>query len=217
LFVAAGFSLRQKMTECGCLSSPLQAAGHSGIFCKINQHALFLFFYIVIIFTISSMTDYLILTGIFIIAMIVFYRDAVSMLKKTVLLIAPFSIVLTVATLIYGIINNIAQLDLIISFNIRSLLITFLTFNFIRRVNLFEAFGFSKLFITIISIAMGQISTYRRLINDFYLGLKSRMLKKPSLTKTLRASSGITGSLLNLSLHHSREVADALKSRGVDY
>jgi hypothetical protein len=22
------------MTECGCLSSPLQAAGHSGIFCK---------------------------------------------------------------------------------------------------------------------------------------------------------------------------------------
>jgi hypothetical protein len=41
LFVAAGFSLRQKMTECGCLSSPLQAAGHSGIFCERRKAEAF--------------------------------------------------------------------------------------------------------------------------------------------------------------------------------
>jgi cobalt/nickel transport system permease protein len=165
---------------------------------------------------ISSLTDGLLITILFLAAMVVFYRDAVQAIAKSLIVTGPFLLVMAIATVLYsrfvsGFYNN---WEVVGSMSVRALLLAFLTFVFIRRVNLIEALAFSKSLSIILSVAMAQIFMYRRLAADFHLALRSRSARKPGVLSTLRGASTLTGSCLMLSIQHGRDVADALKSRG---
>jgi hypothetical protein len=165
----------------------------------------------------SSLTDGMSVAIVFFVAVVIFYRDAIQALKKSIILVGPFLLVMAVATILYARFGHRSYDigEVVGSMSARALLLAFLTFVFIRRVNLIEALAFSKSLSIILSVAMAQIFMYRRLAADFHLALRSRSARKPGAFGTLRGASTLTGSCLMLSIQHGRDVADAMKSRGV--
>jgi cobalt/nickel transport system permease protein len=166
---------------------------------------------------ISSLTDWSLVTILFLAGVVVFYRDAGYALAKALVLVGPFLLVMAVATVLYSRFTNGSydNWEAVLSMSARALLLAFITFIFIRRVNLIEALTFSKSLSIILSVAMAQIYLYRRLAADFHLALRSRSDRKPGALGTLRGASTLTGSCLMLSIQHGRDAADAMKSRGV--
>lgn len=186
---------------------------------KINRtpsDTLFLLLYCVAMVAISSLTDGLTVGIVFVVAVVIFHRDAVAALKRSLIVVGPFLSVMVVATILYARFSyhSYTIVEIVGSMTARALLLAFLTFVFIRRVNLIEALAFSKSLSIILSVAMAQIFMYRRLAADFQLALWSRSARKPGAFGTLRGASTLTGSCLMLSIQHGRDVADAMKSRG---
>jgi cobalt/nickel transport system permease protein len=184
---------------------------------KITADTLVLFLYCIAMVAISSLTDWPSVTILFLIAALVFYRDAVQAIAKSVVLVGPFLLVTAAATVLYSrlVSGGYNNWELVGTMSARVLLLAFLTFVFVRRVNLIEALSFSRSLSVILAVAMAQIFLYRRLATDFQLALRSRSARKPGALGTLRGASTLTGSCLLSSIQHGREVADAMRSRGV--
>lgn len=180
---------------------------------------VYLFLYVCAMVAISWLTDWVMIAVIFVAAISIFYRDSVQTLKKSLMLVGPFLLVTGIATFFYSrlILGVFGNWEIIAGLSLRAMLLAFVTFIFIKRVNLIEAVAFSKNLSIILAIAMAQILLYRRLAADFQMALRSRSARKPTTLGALQGASVITGSCLMLSIQHGHEVADALKSRGASH
>ena len=65
--------------------------------------------------------------------------------------------------------------------NVRVILLTFLTFLTVSRVDLLRALSFSPTLTYLIVLALSQIMTFRRLHQEFRLAGESRRLRRPTL------------------------------------
>jgi cobalt/nickel transport system permease protein len=54
----------------------------------------------------------------------------------------------------------------------------------------------------------------RLLARESWLGLQSRLPRKPSARDGLRNAGGVTATLLTLATRNAREISEALRSRG---
>jgi cobalt/nickel transport system permease protein len=171
--------------------------------------------YFIAVFAASSLTDWRELAGLLALLFIVFFRDALPVSKRVALLVGPFLLVTTIATIAYWRWADGAfeRWGLVATFNLRAALLASLTFVFVRRVNLFAALSFSRTLTTVLTIAMAQIQLHRRLVQEFAQVLRSRTITRPGAGGTLRAAAVISGSLLGQSLSQGKETADALRSR----
>lgn len=97
---------------------------------------------------------------------------------------------------------------------VRVFTITFFTFLLADRVNLFRALAFSRTLSSLLVLAWGQIATFRRILADFRLALRSRTIEKPSFRDLFRHGGAAGAWFLRKSLHSSAEIAEAMKSRG---
>lgn len=102
----------------------------------------------------------------------------------------------------------------LLTMNLRVLLMVFLGFWLLTRVNLLQALAPWPTATLILTLALGQIETYRRLLSDFRLAFCSRHPAPPRLGARLRHGASQAGTLLDKSLAASTEASQALRSRG---
>jgi cobalt/nickel transport system permease protein len=99
--------------------------------------------------------------------------------------------------------------------NLRVLTMACLTFFYRSRANLFTALGFSKGMTLVLVLAVSQSSGMRRTLEEFRLGLRSRVARRASLRDRYRAAASAAVWLLDRTIANAHETAQALQSRGL--
>lgn len=105
-------------------------------------------------------------------------------------------------------------LDALLLINLRVLLMVFLGFWLVDRVKLLDALAGWPLLRMIVTLALGQLAAYRRLIDDFRCAFRSRNALPPTPLAMLRHAGAQGGALLDKSLHDAEQAAQAMRSRG---
>ena len=98
--------------------------------------------------------------------------------------------------------------------NLRVLLLAYLGFWFVSRVNLIEACRFSPTLGFVVTLAAGQIEAFSRALRDFRLAFVSRNAAAPALSARARHAAAQAGHLLDKSVCMAAETALAMRSRG---
>ena len=98
--------------------------------------------------------------------------------------------------------------------NLRVLLLLYLGFWFVARVNLIEACRFSPTLSFVVTLAAGQIEAFSRALRDFRLAFVSRNAAAPALSARARHAAAQAGHLLDKSVCMAAETALAMRSRG---
>lgn len=98
--------------------------------------------------------------------------------------------------------------------NLRVLLMVYLGFWFVARVNLLEAVRFSPTLCFVVTLAAGQIESFSRALRDFRLAFASRNAAAPDLSARARHAAAQAGHLLDKSVCMAAETALAMRSRG---
>lgn len=150
-------------------------------------------------------------------ALLLFRRGAVTALRRLLVAVVPVSAGLSLASAGFTalVADRPVALGPLLALNLRTTLLAFLTFSVLARVKLMRALAPWPAASRLLAIVLGQIHALRLLVTESSLGLRSRMVRKPTATDVLRGAGGVTGALFVLSVRNSREVADALRSRGV--
>ena len=97
---------------------------------------------------------------------------------------------------------------------LRAVLIAFVTFAVLERVDLFRALAPWPTLTRLLVVTLAQIHALRLLATESLLGLRSRMARKPGTVDVLRGAGGLSGALFTLSARNARDVSDAMRSRG---
>jgi len=141
-------------------------------------------------------------------------REAFVILRRSAILVLAFSFFITASYSVTLYLADKPFLDYLLAINLRALSLSFMTLLFISRVNLFEAFSFSKELSFLLTLSVSKVISMQKLFGDFTSALRSRTVRKP----TSREAYGYLGSavamFLDKSIVQSRENMDAMKSRG---
>jgi cobalt/nickel transport system permease protein len=182
---------------------------------KSAQIALFV--YVAAAFAASAVTDWRVSAVLLAVLLAVFFRDAAFVLRRTLLLVAPFVAVTAAAAAGYwwSVEGTLDRMETVPAFALRAILLACMTFVFIRRVDLFEALAFSKTLRTVLTMTVAQIQIHRRVVGEFAQALRSRTITRPGTGRSLEAAAVVSGSLLRQSLSQGRETAEAMRSRGI--
>jgi len=134
--------------------------------------------------------------------------------RRALVAILLFNSVVTVSHAAVALFRHEFRLDYVLLINVRVFLLTFLTFLVVERVDLIRALSFSPTLTCLVSLAYGQILSFRRLFEEFRLALRSRTIARLTASQIL-GHGGATGAwFLRRSLRNSEETAQAMKSRG---
>ncbi|NPA16473.1 MAG: hypothetical protein GXO05_01890 [Aquificae bacterium] len=168
---------------------------------------LFYILAVILLTTIHSIELYI---GFFVLLSVLSGKDFIPVMKKTFVAVALFNGVITLAYILikgfdYGYIALI---------NLRVIDMTFMTFLFVRRVNLFRLFEFSSILTYLLVISYSQILLFKRYYTEFILALKSRSIKTPGLAERYGFLRSATGFFIEKSVKNSSEISLAMKSRG---
>ncbi|GBD93446.1 fused nickel transport protein NikMN [bacterium BMS3Abin05] len=98
--------------------------------------------------------------------------------------------------------------------NLRTFTLTFATFLLIDKVNLFSVFSFSKTLTYAVTLSYSQILTFKRILGELRFALRSRIIRKPGKKEAYNFVSSSVYYFLNKSLSNSKEILQAMKSRG---
>jgi cobalt/nickel transport system permease protein len=141
-------------------------------------------------------------------------RDAARLARRAALAILVFNSAVTISYVVLASLHGELSLGFLLLINLRVFLLTYLTFLFQRRVNLFRALAFSPTLLHILAVAYGQIVTFRRLLADFRLALRSRRIDRLGLRDLYRHGAATAAFFLGKSLRDATEIGQAMTSRG---
>lgn len=97
-----------------------------------------------------------------------------QLLKRAGFAILAFNLTVSLGYALVAGLRGEFVFDYLLLVNLRVLLLVFLGFWFVRRVNLIQALSFSPGLAWAATLAVGQIQSFRRVIGDFALALQSR-------------------------------------------
>ena len=141
-------------------------------------------------------------------------RQALAILRRTLLPILFFNLAVSLGYTLSGLIRNDFQFGYLTLVNIRVLLLTFLTFLLAARVDFLRALNFSPTLTYLIVLALSQIMTFRRLQEEFRLAGESRRLRRLSLRDGYAQSATVAVQFFDKAEHGAGEIACAMRSRG---
>lgn len=141
-------------------------------------------------------------------------NKVIKLLRRTITSILLFNLIISFSYIAYCILNSLPWLDYILLINIRVFSLTFLTFLFVDRVNLFKALSFSKTLSYILVLSYSQILIFKKYLEDFKFALESRLLNKPKLSDSYNFVSSMFFYFFNKSINNSKEISQGMKSRG---
>lgn len=136
------------------------------------------------------------------------------LLKRTALAVLMFNLTVSTGYALISIWQAGFSVDYLLLINLRVLLLVFLGFWFVSRVNILQAFSFSRTLCFIATLAVGQIGTFSRIVRDFRLAFASRNPSAPRLPDRVRHAASQATHLLDKSVCAATDTAMAMRSRG---
>jgi cobalt/nickel transport system permease protein len=149
-----------------------------------------------------------------VLALLLAGREAIAILARTLRAVLAFNLAVGVGYALFALVQGQSPWATLLLINLRVLLLTSLTFLFIRRVNLFQALGFSRTLSFLLGLAYSQALAFRRAYGDFQLALVSRSPRRPRLVDRYRASAAAAAWFMDKGLQAARDTAQALRARG---
>ncbi len=172
----------------------------------------FVYIFCIFLLTLVHKTEFFVAFSLFL--FVLSGKDIFRLLKKTFFSIVFFNSIVSISYIIYAYFKGIESLEYILLLNLRVFSLTFLTFLFISKVNIFKAVSFSKTLSYLLILSYSQILLYKKYFNDFSYALKSRVIIKPEKKDIYNFISRIFYFFLNKSIKNSEEISQAMKSRG---
>lgn len=175
---------------------------------------IYFFLFIGGLIAISTLKSVEPLLGVLAVLVVMAGRSFWVIIKKAFLLVAVFSMVITLTYSVTLYLQNQSFWHYFLTVNLRSFDMIFLTLLFTSRVNIFEALSFSKDLSFLLTLSVSKIMTMQRAYGDYTDALKSRTLKKPTREQIYGyLGSAITG-FLEKNIREGKENFEAMKSRG---
>jgi cobalt/nickel transport system permease protein len=167
------------------------------------------------IVALSAVADPRLLAAAGIVALLVFRRGASREALRVLRVVAPVAVGLPLASLaVLRLLGREAPVAPFVALALRALVIAFVTFSTLRRVDLLRALAPFPVASRLLVLTLAQIHALRRLATESALGLRSRLPFRPRTRDAVRGAGAVTASLLVLSERNARDAADALRSRG---
>jgi cobalt/nickel transport system permease protein len=182
-----------------------------------RRSQLVLLAWAVSIFAISAVSDLPTLSAASVAALLVFRRGALREARRVLLGVVPFTLGLSAASwgwlALRGDAPPAAPFAALL---LRTVLIAFLTFSVLGRVDLLRAAAPFPTPSRLLVLSLAQIHALRLLATESALGLRSRLPRRPRTRDVVRSSGAITAALLTLSARNARDIGDAMRSRGFE-
>jgi cobalt/nickel transport system permease protein len=178
------------------------------------KNKLLLYLYLVCLVTLSALRDPIALAGVLALQLALAGKDALGILKKSAALALVFSFFITASYSVSLYLANRPFVDYLLAINLRALSLSFMTLLFIARVNLFEAFSFSKELSFLLTLSVSKVVSIQKLFGDFTSALKSRTVSKPKPSEAYGYLGSAVAMFLDKSIAGSKENMDAMRSRG---
>jgi cobalt/nickel transport system permease protein len=156
----------------------------------------------------------LLLAALLALALLAAGRSAWPVLRKTLLAVAAFNLTVSLGYALVAPWQGNFHGSYLLLVNLRVLLLVFLGFWLVRRVNLLAALSGLPLLRLIATLAVSQIKTFERILRDFAMAFQSRNLKPPRLRDRAHHAAAQAQTLLDKSLASASEAALAMRSRG---
>ena len=163
--------------------------------------------FILLLTVIHDITFYILVLAILI---VLSGKSFFILAKKTLLAVLFFNLFISISYLVL----KGFEFDYLILVNMRVIDMTFMTFLFVNKINLFKLFSFSKNLTYLLVLSYSQILVFERYFNEFSLALKSRLINKPSYKQKKNFITAVLTYFTEKSVENSREIAQAMKSRG---
>ncbi len=173
-----------------------------------------LILYVGAVLLITSVHDLRFLAGALVLLLALSGRDLPGIVRRAALAIALFNSVVTVSYTVASLIRGDFSIYYVTLLNLRVFLLTSLTFLFALRVNLVKALAFSSTLSYLLTLAMSQVLTFRRLLLDFRMALESRMIVRSGPRTLYRHAASSVSFFLEKSLDSVTDITQAMKSRG---
>lgn len=135
-------------------------------------------------------------------------------LKRSVLAILVFNLSVSLGYLVIGLWQGSFNPHWLLLANLRVLLMVYLGFWFVTRVNLLAALAGWPTATLLATLALGQARSFERLIRDFRFAFASRNLIRPRLIDQRHQAGAQAITLLDKAQAQATEVALAMRSRG---
>jgi cobalt/nickel transport system permease protein len=183
---------------------------------RARTSRLMLLAWLVACFAFSAMTNLAWLAGSIAGVAIAFPRQAPRAARRALLTAVPLSLAILLLTWAHArfVLHVFPDLHAYAALALRAALIAFATFAVLARVDLLSALAPWPTLSRLLIITLAQIHALRLLARESWLGLQSRLPRKPSPLDGLANAGGVTATMLALSTRNAREISDALRSRG---
>ncbi len=168
------------------------------------------------VFAVSGVTDVRLLAAASAAALLLLRRGLLRSARRVLVSVVPVTLLLS--ALSWGWLWHAARrppaLSPFVALGLRAVLIAFLTFSVLERVNLLAALAPWPSATRLLVITLAQIHPLRLLATESLAGLQSRLPRKPGAAEVVRSAGGVTGALFTLASRNARDVSDAMRSRG---
>jgi cobalt/nickel transport system permease protein len=167
-------------------------------------------------FVFSALTNLLLLAGAMVGVAVLLPRQVPRAARRTLLTAVPFTGAILLLTWAHArfVLHAEPALHAYAALALRAALIAFATFAVLGAVDLLAALAPWPTLSRLLVVTLAQIHALRLLARESWLGLLSRLPRKPSARDGLRNAGGVTATLLTLSARNARDISDALRSRG---
>lgn len=176
--------------------------------------AHWLFAYLAAVVAVTLLHEPWLLAGLLAAAFLASGPARLKILRRAVLAILTFNLTVSLGYAVVAFWRGEFSAHYLLLVNLRVLLMVYLGFWFVSRVNLLEACRFSPTLGFVVTLAAGQIAAFSRALADFRLAFVSRNAAAPEWSARARHAAAQAGHLLDKSVAMAAETALAMRSRG---
>ncbi len=167
-------------------------------------------------FALSATRDLGYLLGTLALVALLFRRHAARAARRTAYGVVPLTVFVVGASWAYTalVLGEAPPWPAYAALGLRAVVIAFMSFAVLASVDLLGALAPWPTLSRLLVVTLAQIHALRMLVRESWLGLQSRLPRKPSARDGLRNAGGVTATLLTLSARNARDISDALRARG---
>jgi cobalt/nickel transport system permease protein len=167
-------------------------------------------------FVFSALTDVRWLAALSLVMGLLFWRQAGRAARRTLFSAVPITLFIIAASWAWTSLALHQHPDgyAYAALALRTTLIAFTSFAVLARVDLLAALAPWPTLLRLLVIVLGQIHALLLLVTESWLGLRSRLPRKPGALDTLRGAGGITATMFTLANRNAHDISDAMRSRG---
>lgn len=169
--------------------------------------------YLLLILLLSVLHSTMLMATVILLLLVVNQKARWKIFFRAFFALLLFNGTVTLSYLFYGLFVPIDPFALVL-INLRALAITMLTFSLMHHVNFHKVLAFNDTMGVLYAFTYAQISLLRKMLTEYYQGLKSRGATARTVLEKKQLQSLLT-TLFGTMLHKSGEQSLGLRSRGL--